>query len=134
MALTPYDHELQLIADRTRPLDFEIFRVLDVTAYDHSNTDPRPVAPLHGLGSMLHSWGEALYYVTRLRHRRLSTKEQRLRRRSDYLGTETWISLTAPGDPAAGDPAPEASAPDASAAGLLATGPFSCTGDLKNTK
>jgi type VI secretion system protein ImpG len=103
VALSPYDHELQLIADRTRPLDFEIFRVLDVTAYDQSNTDPRPVAPLHGLGSMLHSWGEALYYVTRLRHRRLSTKEQRLRRRSDYLGTETWISLTAPGDPAAID-------------------------------
>ena len=29
--------------------------------------------------------------------RRLSTKEQRLRRRTDYIGTETWISLTAPG-------------------------------------
>ncbi|MDB5445622.1 MAG: hypothetical protein JWQ97_939 [Phenylobacterium sp.] len=100
VALNPYDHELQLIADRTRPLDFEIFRVLEVSAYAESNRDPKPVAPLHAFGSLLHDWGEALYYVTRLRHRRLSTKEQRLRRRSDYLGTETWISLTSPGDPA----------------------------------
>jgi type VI secretion system protein ImpG len=37
--------------------------------------------------------------VTRLRTRRLSTREQRVRRRSDYLGTETWISLSAPGGP-----------------------------------
>ena len=47
---------------------------------------------------LLYDWREALFYVTRLRHRRLSTKEQRLRKRTDYLGTETWLSLTAPGD------------------------------------
>lgn len=99
VAISAFDHELQLMADRTRPLDFEIFRVLEVTAYSQSNGDPRPVAPLHAFGSLLYDWTEALFYVTRLRHRRLSTKEQRLRRRSDYLGTETWISLVAPGDP-----------------------------------
>jgi type VI secretion system protein ImpG len=100
VALSPFEHEQQLIADRTRPLDYEIYRVLDVTSYAESNRDPKPVAPLHAFGSLLHDWGDALFYVTRLRHRRLSTKEQRLRRRSDYLGTETWISLTSPGDPA----------------------------------
>jgi len=99
VALTPFEHELQLIADRTRPLDFEIYRVLEVVSYAESNRDPKPVAPLHAFGSLLHDWGDALFYVTRLRHRRLSTKEQRLRRRSDYLGTETWISLTSPGNP-----------------------------------
>jgi type VI secretion system VasI/ImpG family protein len=99
VAITEFDHEHQLIADRTRPLDFEIFRVLDVTAYSQKNGDARPVAPLHAFGSLLYDWSAALFYVTRLRHRRLSTKEQRLRRRADYLGTETWISLVAPGEP-----------------------------------
>ncbi|MCI3179455.1 type VI secretion system baseplate subunit TssF [Caulobacter sp. CCUG 60055] len=99
VAVNEFDHEHQLIADRTKPLDFEIFRALEVTAYSQSNGDARPVAPLHAFGSLLYDWTEALFYVTRLRHRRLSTKEQRLRRRADYLGTETWISLVAPGEP-----------------------------------
>ncbi|MFL5297570.1 MAG: type VI secretion system baseplate subunit TssF [Phenylobacterium sp.] len=98
VTLNAFDHELQLVPDRTRPLDFEVFRTLDVTAYGQSNGNARPVAPLHAFGSLLYDWTEALFYVTRLRHRRLSTKEQRLRRRADYLGTETWISLVAPGD------------------------------------
>lgn len=99
VAINAFDHELQLVPDRTRPLDFEVFRTLEVTAYSESNGNPRPVAPLHAFGSLLYDWSEALFYVTRLRHRRLSTKEQRLRRRADYLGTETWISLVAPGHP-----------------------------------
>lgn len=107
VAINAYDHELQLIPDRTRPLDFEVFRTLEVTAYAESNGNARPVAPLHAFGSLLYDWSEALFYVTRLRHRRLSTKEQRLRRRADYLGTETWISLVSPGDPGRLDDAQE---------------------------
>lgn len=107
VAINAFDHELQLIPDRTRPLDFEVFRTLEVTAYSESNGNARPVAPLHAFGSLLYDWSEALFYVTRLRHRRLSTKEQRLRRRADYLGTETWISLVAPGHPERFDDAQE---------------------------
>jgi type VI secretion system protein ImpG len=107
VAINAFDHELQLIPDRTRPLDFEVFRTLEVTAYAESNGNARPVAPLHAFGSLLYDWSEALFYVTRLRHRRLSTKEQRLRRRADYLGTETWISLVSPGDPGRLDDAQE---------------------------
>ncbi|HZZ88696.1 MAG TPA: type VI secretion system baseplate subunit TssF [Caulobacteraceae bacterium] len=101
--IRPYEHEFQVMPDRTRPLDFEVYRVIDVTAYGAQNGDPRPVAPLYAFGALLYDWREALFYVTRLRRRRLSTKEQRLRRRTDYLGTETWLSLTAPGDPTALD-------------------------------
>ena len=96
--IKPHDHEYQLIPDRTRPLDFEVFSVTEMVAYSRSNTNPRPVAPLYAYGALLYDWREALFFVPRLVQRRLSTKEQRLRRRADYLGTETWISLTAPGD------------------------------------
>ena len=95
--LTQTEH--QLIPDRTRPLDFEVFRVLNVTAFGRSNSDPRPVAPLYAFGALLYDWSEALFYTPRLRLRRLSTREQRMRRRTDYIGTETWISLTTGGDP-----------------------------------
>lgn len=99
VAVTPYDHEYHVVPDRTRPLDFEVFRLLDVQAIDRDTGDGRPVAPLYAYGSLLYDWREALFYTTQLRNRRLSVREQRLRRRTDYIGTETWISLSAPGHP-----------------------------------
>ncbi len=96
--ISPFKHEHLVNPDRTRPLEFEVYRVLEVKAFSRSNPDPRPVAPLYAYGALLYDWREALFYVTRLRQRRLSTKEQRLRGRSDYIGTETWIALTSPGD------------------------------------
>lgn len=94
-----FDHERQAVADRARPLDFEIYRLLDVKAHGRDSADVRQVAPLYDYAGQLYDWGDALFYVARMRHRRLSTREQRMRRRNDYTGTETWISLTAPGRP-----------------------------------
>ena len=98
VSLTPYEHEHLVMPDRTRPLDYELFRLLDVTAYSR-NGSAKPAAPLYSYGALLYDWQEAVFYVTRLRPRRLSTREQRIRRRTDYVGTETYISLVAPGAP-----------------------------------
>jgi type VI secretion system protein ImpG len=98
--VSAFEHEHHIVPDRTRPLDFELYRILDVQAYGKDNVDGRPVAPLYAFGALLYDWRDALFYTTQLRPRRLSTKEQRLRRRTDYVGTETWLSLTAPGDAA----------------------------------
>ncbi|MEN3749477.1 type VI secretion system baseplate subunit TssF [Sphingomonas sp. HF-S3] len=95
----PHDHELHVVPDRTKRHDFEVFRLLEVKAYARDNLDARTVAPLYAFGALLYDWREALFYSTQLRPRRLSTREQRLRRRGEYVGTETWISLTSPGDP-----------------------------------
>ncbi|NLR72741.1 type VI secretion system baseplate subunit TssF [Novosphingobium sp. ERN07] len=95
----PAGHEFLLMPDRTRPLDFEVWRLLDVTAHLRESTEPRPVAPLYALGALLYDWRDALFFVPRLKLRRLSTREQRRLRRDDYIGTETWISLTAAGNP-----------------------------------
>lgn len=97
--ITPHTHEYHVVPDRTRPIDFEVFRITDVKAHVREDVEPRPVAPLYALGSLLYDVRDALFYVSRLTSRRLSTKEQRLRRRTDYVGTETWISLSAPGNP-----------------------------------
>jgi type VI secretion system protein ImpG len=96
--VTPYEHEYHVIPDRTRPLDFEVFRIVEVKAYARDNVNARTVAPLYAFGALLYDWREALFYTSSLRSRRLSTREQRVRRRTEYVGTETWISLTAPGD------------------------------------
>jgi type VI secretion system protein ImpG len=95
-----FEHEHHVIPDRTRPLDFEVYRILDVQAYARGSVEARAVAPLYAFGALLYDWQEALFYTTQLRARRLSTREQRLRRRQEYVGTESWISLTAPGNAA----------------------------------
>ncbi len=95
-----FEHEHHVVPDRARPLDYEVFRVLDVQAYGANGVAPRTVAPLYAYGALLYDWSDALFYTTQLRPRRLSTREQRLRRRGEYTGTETWLSLTAPSDPA----------------------------------
>ncbi len=69
-----HDHEHLVTPDRTRPLDFEIYRLLEVTA--QPRTGPRrEVAPLYAFGALLYDWNDALFHVTWLRPRRLSTKE-----------------------------------------------------------
>lgn len=98
--ITKYTHEYHVVPDRTRPIDFEVFRLLEVQAYARDNTNARTVAPLYAFGALLYDWREALFYTAQLRPRRLSTREQRLRRRNEYTGTETWLSLSAPGDAA----------------------------------
>lgn len=97
--ITAFDHEKLIVADRARPLDFEVYRLLDVNGHGRPGSEPREVAPIYDYAGQLHDWNDALFYVTRMRPRRLSTREQRLRRRGDYTGSETWISLTAPGRP-----------------------------------
>ncbi|MEP6867303.1 MAG: type VI secretion system baseplate subunit TssF [Novosphingobium sp.] len=96
--ITTTDHEFHVVPDRTRPLDFETWRLLDVQAHLRDETEPRPVAPLYALGALLYDWHDAIFYVPRISLRRLSTKMRKLQKRGDYTGTETWISLTAPGN------------------------------------
>lgn len=96
--ISPFEHEHHVIPDRTKPLDFEVFRILEVTAHGRT-LGVRPTAPLYAFGALLYDWREAIFHVSRLKPRRLSTREQRLRRRNDYVGTETFIALTAPAQP-----------------------------------
>ena len=98
VALSPYEHEHLVLPDRTRPLDYEVFRILDVAAHGDSG-DGRPVAPLYAFGALLYDWQDAVFYATRMRPRRLSTREQRRRGLTEYIGTEIFVSLTSPGNP-----------------------------------
>lgn len=93
------EHEFKIVPDRDGVLDFEVFRLLDVKAYDRNNRNPRTVAPLYAFGALLYDYQDALFFTTSIRPRKLSRKERRQRTREDYIGTETWISLTSPGDP-----------------------------------
>ncbi len=100
VALSPYEHEHLVVPDRTRPDDYQVFRLLDVVAHDRK-ANTRPVEPLYAFGTLLYDWREALFYVSRQRMRRATTRERRSKSKTadDYVFTDTLVSLVAPGDP-----------------------------------
>ncbi|MDE8653699.1 type VI secretion system baseplate subunit TssF [Novosphingobium album (ex Liu et al. 2023)] len=99
LQINEHDHEFHVVPDRTRPLDFEVFRLLELKAHLRDEQEARPVVPLYALGALLYDWRDAIFYVPRMTLRRLSSKQRKLKKRDDYIGTETWLSLTVPGNP-----------------------------------
>ncbi len=87
-------HEHQLIADRSRPIDFEIWSVEELAA---NQTDSLQETPCLSLYAPSHSNSQAtkhpLYYTLERRDR-VPSENQRHPTRSPYLGTEVYLSLT----------------------------------------
>lgn len=87
-----------VIPDRVGQLDYEVYRLDEVTGYTRGAAHGAPALPLYARRAQ--RGVKPLYYALRRRLRRLSEEETRRRRESDYIGTETWISLSSPDDPA----------------------------------
>jgi type VI secretion system protein ImpG len=86
-----------VIPDRAGQLDYEVYRLDSVTGYAKDEPAGYSVLPLYARRAQ--RGVKPLFYSLRRRMRRLSEAETRRRRESDYIGTETWISLSSPDDP-----------------------------------
>ncbi|WP_397431636.1 type VI secretion system baseplate subunit TssF [Pseudomonas chlororaphis] len=84
-------HEHQVIADRTRPLDFEIHSLTQVTG--HGSGPEQPFQPFYAIRDPLRYGREQAYYIVRREQRRLSSQQRRRGPRSTYIGSETFVSL-----------------------------------------
>ncbi|HEX2553136.1 MAG TPA: type VI secretion system baseplate subunit TssF [Microvirga sp.] len=93
--LTSNKHEFHLVPDRSHYLDIEPHRVLDVHAHYAGGRDRRPVQPLYsapdGAGG-----DTGLYYTIRRVPRKHTSEERRYGTRSNYTGTDVFISLVEP--------------------------------------
>ena len=88
-------HEYHVVPDRSRYLDFEPHRLLDVYAHHAGRPEKVGVQPLYSVppdGSA----GSRLAYTVRRMPRRRSTREQAYGVTSDYTGTDMFISLIEP--------------------------------------
>ncbi|OED39498.1 hypothetical protein AB833_15125 [Chromatiales bacterium (ex Bugula neritina AB1)] len=84
-------HEFHVIPDRTRPKDFEIYRVEGVQGHGSDNTK-QPFFPYFSIDSKRMDRGGAFYSIQR-EERVLSAREQRVGARSQYTGSEVFLSL-----------------------------------------
>lgn len=97
-------YEYHVVADRTRPLDFEVYSVTDVVGHGIGTDSEQRFLPLYSAYTSDRAHHESAYYTTRREPRLVSTAEKRRGSRSSYIGSEVFLSLVDPvNTPFAGD-------------------------------
>lgn len=84
-------YEFHVVADRTRPLDFEIYQVTDVVGHGAGDDSEQQFLPFYESTSR-DVRDESAYFTTR-RQLRVIPPDQRRRGRSGYVGSEVFLSL-----------------------------------------
>ncbi|NWE50512.1 type VI secretion system baseplate subunit TssF, partial [Pseudomonas gingeri] len=84
-------NEHHVIADRTRPMDFEIHSLTGVTG--HGTGPDQPFLPFYAVRDPSRYGRDQAYYTLRREPRVLSSEQRRKGTRSTYIGSETFISL-----------------------------------------
>ncbi|MBA3448714.1 MAG: type VI secretion system baseplate subunit TssF, partial [Pseudaminobacter sp.] len=90
------EHEHHVTPDRSRVLDFEAHRIIEVFAHYPGRKDKVRVFPLYSLPSENIRASDALYYTFRRLPRRRTAQERRTGAQSAYVGSELFISLVEP--------------------------------------
>ena len=94
--VTDGTHEYHVVADRTRPLDFEVYEVTAVAGHGVGADSEQEFQPFYAAYSTDGTRQQPAYFTTR-REPRLVTAEQRRRgSRSTYIGSEVFLSLVDP--------------------------------------
>lgn len=83
--------EFHVVPDINRPLDYEVFRIESVTGYGTTAEDEREFRPFY-LAKDTDARSSAFFTSHRV-PRLLSEKERQVGKRSDYTGTEVYLSL-----------------------------------------
>ncbi len=87
-------NEYQIIIDRTRVFDYEVYSVERVTGYGRTSSEEQPFYPFY-LHRNYRGHAAAFYTCNRV-PRALSEKERKFGQRSTYPGSEVHISLVDP--------------------------------------
>jgi len=89
--------EHRLVADKTRQYDFEIHSVLNVTGYGSADADEQTFRPFYSNQQEMGLQGDFAYY-TLSRQPTLAPVNAGNKIKSDYLGSEIFISLVDAGE------------------------------------
>src|SRR5207248_8414404 len=88
-------YDYHVVADRTRPMDFEIYEISGLTGYGVGNESEQPFLPFY---AAFHSEdpSHSAYYTVQREPRLLSESQKRSGFRSNYIGSEVYISIVDP--------------------------------------
>src|SRR6185437_15132495 len=101
--LTDNTYEYHVVADRTRPMDFEVFEVTSVTGYGVGSDSEQAFLPFYAAYHTELQERQA-YFTVQREPRLLSVTQKRIGTRSSYIGSEVFLSLVDPEEaPYSGD-------------------------------
>jgi len=86
-------HEYHVVADRTRPLDFEVYEVTGVVGHGSGTDSDEEFRPFYSAYSSDQEHQHSAYYTTRREPRLVTAAAQRRGTRTSYVGTEVFLSL-----------------------------------------
>ena len=86
-------HEQHLVVDRTRPMDFEVYRVREVTGYGEGIDAQREFLPFYAVYDERADLDDNAYFTVRREPRQLSDRQRRVGPRTNYVGSEVFLSL-----------------------------------------
>ena len=84
--------EHHVVADRTRPMDFEVYQVTGVTGIGAENEE-QDFLPFYASYDRLSQRDQRSFYTVHRLPRRLSDRQRRHGPRSSYIGSETYLAL-----------------------------------------
>jgi type VI secretion system protein ImpG len=88
--------EYHVVVDRTRPMDYEVYDVLDVQGFgDHSEPDQQ-FRPFYSCNETTWHTRDLAYFSVRREARRLSSRQRLSGPRASYVGSEVFLSLVDP--------------------------------------
>ena len=85
-------HEFHVVADRTRPVDYEIYQVTDVVGHGSGDDSEQRFLPFYEATSRDAREASA-YFTTRRQPRILPPDQKRRSVRSGYVGSEVFLAL-----------------------------------------
>jgi type VI secretion system protein ImpG len=88
--------EHMIVADRMRPLDYEVFAVRSIDGYAADGSPPQPFLPFYAANDLSRNPDHRSYFLLRREPRLLSQRARQRGPRSSYLGHETFVSLVDP--------------------------------------
>jgi type VI secretion system protein ImpG len=94
--LSEATHEYHVIPDRTRPMDFEVHSVGEVTGFGSAADVKQTFRPFYAWNADTNEAATQAYYTVHRQPRLLSARQRSRGARSSYVGSEVFISLVDP--------------------------------------
>jgi type VI secretion system protein ImpG len=91
--LSDQTNEYHVVADRSRPLDYEIYQVTEVLGYGAGSQPEQTFLPFYACNDAERDRFHEAYYALWREPRRLSQRQQAQGARSSYVGSEVFLSL-----------------------------------------
>jgi type VI secretion system protein ImpG len=91
--VTDAAYEYHVLADRTRPTDYEVYHVTDVLGHGVGSESEQRFLPLYATFAASQDREHHAAFTTRREPRLLSSAQKRHGPRTSYIGTEVFLSL-----------------------------------------